>query len=258
MPKDEWIRVEHAHEPIIDRETFIQVQEQLKQRTLPVDIKSLKENLFTGRLFCGDCGKKMISTVSKKNKDGQRYRFYLCSDYKSFGNRFCSSHMIKEEELKAIVLQDLKAQADLILSERRKGILRNYKCISGSQTKAFTLQNLKEELKKTENYREKSFENYVDGLISKGEYVKLKEKYDRKIRQLQKEIQSCRGERKEETWKCEFEDWLEKFTDDFQVEDLTRELVLNLIDSIYIYKDKVIEINYKFSLEEEPGKRQAG
>ncbi len=258
VPKDEWIRVEHAHEPIIDKETFIQVQEQLKQRTLPVDIKSLKENLFTGRLFCGDCGKKMISTVSKKNKDGQRYRFYLCSDYKSFGNRFCSSHMIKEEELKAIVLQDLKAQADLILSERRKGILRNYKCISGSQTKAFTLQNLKEELKKTENYREKSFENYVDGLISKGDYVKLKEKYDRKIRQLQKEIQSCRGERKEETWKCEFEDWLEKFTDDFQVEDLTREMVLNLIDSIYIYKDKVIEINYKFSLEEEPGKRQAG
>lgn len=258
VPKDQWIRVENTHEPIIDKETFFRVQEQMKQRTLPVDIKSLKENLFTGRMFCGDCGKKMISTVSKKNKNGERYRFYICSDYKSFGNRFCSSHMIKEEELKTIVLQDLKAQADLILSEKRKGILRNYKCISGTQTKAFNLKNLKEELKKIQNYKEKSFENYVDGMISKADYVKLKEKYDGRERQLQKEIQSCTGERIESSWETEFEDWLEKFTDDFNVEDLTREMVLNLIDSIYIYKDKVIEINYKFSLDGEPGGYRMG
>ena len=258
VPKDQWIRVENTHEPIIDKETFFRVQEQMKQRTLPVDIKALKENLFTGRMFCGDCGKKMISTVSKKNKKGERYRFYICSDYKSFGNRFCSSHMIKEEELKTIVLQDLKAQADLILSEQRKGILRNYKCISGTQTKAFNLKNLKEELKKIQNYKEKSFENYVDGMISKADYVKLKEKYDGRERQLQKEIQSCTGERIESSWETEFEGWLEKFTDDFNVEDLTREMVLNLIDSIYIYKDKVIEINYKFSLDGEPGSYRMG
>ena len=96
------------------------------------------------------------------------------------------------------------------------------------------------------------------GLISKAEYVKLKEKYDQKMRQLQKEIQNCSGERKELSWKTEFEDWLEKFTDNFNVEDLTREMVLNLIDSIYIYENKEIEINYKFSLDNGPVRRQAG
>ena len=34
--------------------------------------------------------------------------------------------------------------------------------------------------------------------------------------------------------------------DDFNVEHLTREMVLNLIDGIYIYEDNRIEINYKF------------
>ena len=95
-------------------------------------------------------------------------------------------------------------------------------------------------------------------MISKADYVKLKEKYDGIERQLQKEIRSCTGERIESSWETEFEDWLEKFTDDFNVEDLTREMVLNLIDSIYIYKDKVIEINYKFSLDGEPGGYRMG
>ncbi len=257
VPVNEWIRVENTHEPVIDKELFYRVQHQLKQRTASVENFS-KENLFSRVLFCGDCGKKMISTVTKKNKMGQNKRIYLCYDYKRFGNRFCSSHMVKEEELKAIILGDLKEQASLLLSDSRKEKIRNYKCVSGSQSKAFNLRNLKEEMKKIENYKESAFENFADGLISKAEYVKLKEKYDQKMRQLQKDIQNCSGERKEISWKTEFEEWLEKFTDNFNVEDLTREMVLNLIDSIYIYENKEIEINYKFSLDDGPVRRQAG
>ena len=257
VPKEEWIRVENTHEPIIDKELFYRVQEQLKQRTASVD-NFKHENLFSRLLFCGDCGRKMISTVTKKNKKGESKRIYLCYEYKRFGNRFCSSHMIKEEDLSRIVLDDLKEQARILFSEQRKEKIRSYKCIGGSQTKAFNLKSLKEELKKTENYKERVFENYADGLISKTEYVKLKEKYDQKVRQLQKDIQNCTGERKESSWSHEFEEWLEKFTDDFNLEDLTREIVLNLIDSIYIYADKVIEINYKFSLGEEPIRHKTG
>lgn len=248
VPKENWIRVENTHEPIIDKDLFFRVQEQLKHRTTHIDL-SARENLFSRVIFCGDCGKKMISTVTKKNKKGENKRIYLCYDYKRYGNRFCSSHMIKEEELKRIILNDLKAQAGVIFSEERKEKIGKYKCVCGTQTKAFDLKKLKEELKKTENYKESAFENYADGLLSKKEYILLKDKYEQKIRQLQRDIENCTGAQKEVSWKTEFEAWLEKFTNDFDIEDLTREIVLNLIDSIYIYENKEIEINYRFQME---------
>jgi len=58
---------ENTHEPIIDEELFYRVQEQLKPRTASVD-NFKHENLFSRVLFCGDCGKKKISTITKKNK----------------------------------------------------------------------------------------------------------------------------------------------------------------------------------------------
>ena len=103
-----------------------------------------------------------------------------------------------------------------------------------------------------------TFENFADGLISKDEYIELKEKYDRKESQIKKKIQSHAHKYEAAFWETEFEDWLEKLMDGFNVEEMTQEMVLCLIDRIYIYKDNVIEVNYKFRLHENGEQHQVG
>lgn len=251
VPKEEWIRVENTHEPIIEKETFLSVQEMLAKKSSPVNIGPDKENLFSRRLFCGDCGRPMTVVYSKMNKQGQKHRSYICGEYKKFGNKYCSSHIIREDVLIEIVLNDLRKQADLILTENEKKRLKNFKCISGSESRALNLRKLCEELKKIEVYKMKAFENFADGLLSKMDYTKMREQYEEKERKIQKEIQNCKEEKTEKIEEENFSDWLEKFANGFQKEELTREMVRGLIDSIYVYDDKKIEINYKFACKTE-------
>lgn len=72
----------------------------------------------------------------------------------------------------------MQQQANVILSSENKGRIREFKCISGSENRAYKLNELNEELKKIEDYKAKAFENFADGLLNKSEYVKLKENYD--------------------------------------------------------------------------------
>ncbi len=248
VPKEEWIKVEHTHEPIIDEKTFQRVQERLVSRQRDVNVQLLNEGLFARRLFCGDCGKPMTPYYSRRNKHGDRYKGYICGDYKKFGNRYCSSHNIREDVLKEFILKDLQQQAEAILSSESKNRIKEFKCISGSENRAYKLNELSEELKKVEKYKETAFENFADGLLNKAEYVKLKEKYDDREKELQRKIQESKGEHIETAGKTDFAVWLEKFTDNFDVKELTREMVLNLIDSIYIYENNTVEVNYKFKI----------
>lgn len=248
VPKDEWIRVENTHEPIIEESLFQSVQEKLAEKTIDINLQFLNESLFARRIFCGDCGKPMTPCYSKRNKNGERYKSYICGEYKKFGNRYCTGHNIREDTLKEIILKNLQTQAEMILSGESKERMKGFKCINGSENRLDKLNELNEELKKIENYKAKAFENFADGLLNKTEYMKLKEKYDDKEKELYRKIQECKGERTETSEKADFTSWLEDFTDNFNVEELTREMILNLIDSIYIFEDKSVEVNYKFRL----------
>lgn len=246
VPPEEWIRVENTHEPIIDTDVFYKVQEQLKKRSKVVDLSVLKESLFARRLFCGDCGKPFTVCYSKRNKKGERYKKYICNEYKRFGNKYCTSHSIREDTLKKIVLQDLQKQAEAILTKKQKNALKEFKCVSGAKENVYAIRSLKEDLRKTEIYKATAFENFAEGLLDKREYVRLKEKYDEQERELRQELHKLTDRAENVNEESKFEQWICDFVNNFQVEDLTREMVLNLITSIYIYEDKRIEINYRF------------
>lgn len=250
VPKEEWIRVNNTHEAIIDEDVWYAVQAKLKERTKPVNISELDENLFARRLFCGDCGRPFTACYSKRNKAGERYRKYICSDYKKFGNRYCTSHAIREDELEQIVLDDLKIHAGWVLSDEDKKSINAFKCLDGTNTKNFNAQKKREELDKIENYKVQAFESYIDGLLTKAEYMQLKEKYEENAKAIQLELQENKSAGENKAQQRSFQRWLLALTDNFNVERLTREMVLNIIDGIYIYEDNRIEINYKFRFDQ--------
>ena len=104
-PESEQVLVENTHEPLVTQEQWDIVADvrQHKKRTA----KQMDEpNMFSGLAFCAGCGKPMVlhraSTMKKSS-----YNF-KCYTYGKRGKTDCSPHHIREEDLKAIVLDDLR------------------------------------------------------------------------------------------------------------------------------------------------------
>ena len=65
-------------------------------------------NLFSGLVYCADCGKYMVLCRTEKMREDQYY--FRCSTYSKRGKTACSPHQIREADLKAIVLDDLQGR----------------------------------------------------------------------------------------------------------------------------------------------------
>jgi site-specific DNA recombinase len=63
-------------------------------------------NLFSGMVFCADCSGTLVLHRAHTMKETQNN--FMCSTYKKRGKEECSSHYIRETQLKAIILDDLK------------------------------------------------------------------------------------------------------------------------------------------------------
>lgn len=95
--EDHLVFPEH-HEAIIDFKTFAIAQEMLKKRTKE-HYRGVKKyaNVYSGLLFCGDCGSPLFP-MSRKNHDA-----YRCGAYHQRGLKACTSHFTKTETLDAAV-----------------------------------------------------------------------------------------------------------------------------------------------------------
>lgn len=95
-PKEEHIKFENHHEPIIDKDTFELAQRLKLERATKHQHKGIRKNhnLFTGMMFCSECGKLMTARSGVYEK-----RYYLCSTYNTHGADYCSQNRVYESEL---------------------------------------------------------------------------------------------------------------------------------------------------------------
>ncbi len=110
-PAEEWIRIENAHEPIIQKRDFDLVQKisSLDTRTAP-DGEAVY--LFSGLLVCGCCGGRM--TRKTNTVKGKKYIYYHCPTGKKKG---CTHPvMLKEADLIDCVLASLQAHIRHVVS----------------------------------------------------------------------------------------------------------------------------------------------
>ena len=85
---------------IIEEQVFARVQELRENKRRPN--KTGKQGLFSGLLYCADCGDKLYFCTA--NSFSPKQDHYVCSNYKS-NTGTCSAHFIREETLKLFVLQ---------------------------------------------------------------------------------------------------------------------------------------------------------
>ena len=197
LPKEDRKIFKNTHEPIIDEYTWNiakQLRNNRKKRA-----KSGKKSIFSGLLFCYDCGKKMYfqsPVVDLRNKD-----HYRCSSYKH-DTSACSSHYISDDVLQSIILENIqrvvsymKDYEDLFIHEQlAKSTQDELKHISKSKKE---LEKAKNRVIEIDNLFMHIYEDNVSGKITDDRFRNLSFNYDKeqqelktKIEQLSKDIEN--------------------------------------------------------------------
>ena len=108
-PEDDWVITPNTHEAIIDENTWLRVQELRKNKRR--NTATGRSSLFSGLLFCPDCGSKLHFCASNNLRRNQE--FYRCAKYKS-GRGECTIHFIRDIVLQKIVLEAISDLADFV------------------------------------------------------------------------------------------------------------------------------------------------
>lgn len=250
VPKENWIRVENTHEPIIDKETFEKAQD-LNKKDMKVSQKTGELSIWAGILKCKDCGRAM-NKKSSTNKSGNTYEYYICSTYRKKSNKLCTKHSIKVENLTKAVIQAINLHIELfidiekIIKEINESIFQNTKN-KRLEEMIFLKQN---EILKMSNYKRTLYEDWKNGYITKEEFVEYKNIYENDMIRLKNNIEKLEKEKDEYKNKNILNNvWIEKFKEKKQINELSRDIVIELIECIYIHENGNITIKFKFENE---------
>ena len=241
---ENWIRVEDAHDAIISKGEFQQVQQllELDTRTAPSQTTVYP---LSGFLRCADCGQNMIRRTVTKN--GKRYQYYHCSTYKNGGG--CTPHMINSEKLTESVLAAIRHQVTLLVEAEK--VLSNAELASGEQIGIKILDSqitaLEAELERYSNLKIRLYQDLCDDVVSREEYGEMNTRFAQKIKEAQDKIQEIR-EKKQEALKHDtlLPTWLEEFKQYEHIKTLERRVVVELIDHIDVHSKTEIEIHFCF------------
>lgn len=110
LPPEERKIFPDTHPAIIDRETWERVQELRKHKRRPAK-HAERQGMFSGLLYCADCGSKLHFATGKHMTPAQDC--YRCSRYKS-NTGDCTMHYIREVVLRDLVLKHLRQTIEFV------------------------------------------------------------------------------------------------------------------------------------------------
>ena len=247
VPKEEWITVEQTHEAIIPQELFDQAQSLFERdtRTAPTHKQVY---LFSGFLRCADCGKAM--NRKQISQPYGSYHYYICSTFKKQHKGACTKHTIRSDRLEQTVLETLRCQ--IALAVEMDELIAE---INRSGTRSRSVKPLLDERAQLETERERIeqmklslYPDWKAGDISREEYHQLKEQFEQQQAKLDTRLASLQSRIDgAQNGVDETNSFLSQFVKYRNLQTLTREVIVELIDMIYVHEGGKITIKFKFS-----------
>lgn len=259
-PEEEWRYVPDAHEPIINQELFDKVQRMFADRAKTFKAKMDKNaplrervtNHFKGKIFCGDCGKRMrfVKPTDRRYPVDQDHAVYVCGGYLDSGYSRCSRHSIRYPVVAEAVLAAIKVQLDFALKQEQlirqmRGSVREKNLIDKYVGQ---INYLSQELKKINGKRENLFENFAEGILDEAEYQFAKKKYDDEAAEIEKKLTVERAK------KTQLDDvlslsneWLGAIHKAEDITEIDSDLVKHLVSSVKVFEDNRVEVELNFA-----------
>ena len=234
--KEDMFILPDTQEAIVPREQWDRVQELRKNKRRIT--KGERQGLFSGLLFCADCGSK-LNFATCKRYEGRQDR-YVCSKYRS-GRGTCSGHIIREEVLRDVVLERIRAVTETIRADV-EGFQEDWlHCRREDQEKSIRedkrrLAQAKKRLADLDVLMTRIYEDMVLGTLSRERYQKMADGYEAEQASLNNEITGL------EDWveaREEMDDGLDRFVALVEryvdIPELTPTIVNEFIKKIIVY-----------------------
>lgn len=257
--KDEWIVFPNTHQAIISREDFQKVQDIMNAASVARQTKMQKSeeiratliNLFDGKIFCSDCGKRMYFHRKKvdKRKDGGWYAFYECSTYVGRRYEHCTAHYIRQDRLERDVLAAIQLQVkaaldyDKLLDKLRGS--EGEKNIRDKQNALITSLNLK--LSGVSKKRTRLYEDFAEGILDEEEYTFAKKSYDEQFADLSRRLDEAVQRRSKFNEAMSVDNkWITLMKSVSTATQLSQELVDESVEMVKIHEDGAVELVMKY------------
>lgn len=250
--KEDWIIVSNTHEPIIDVETFYQVQELLNANyRQPVKPYS---HVFAGLLYCHECGHKIgIGNVKRDREKSRQYFYTYCNYYrKNSVEHKCTPHSLNYNNLEVQLLNIIddicknvlkEVDYESIVEEKKKG-LSTY-----GDTLMKKINKLIIDIKEIDLKMEKVYMDRLDDIISSDMYQKMVGKLKLKREEIIQEKEVLQKKYDEYIRDNSFDNLLEteKIVGEYKKirKIAKRDLILKLVDRVELHQDKTIDVYFK-------------
>lgn len=241
--ESEWTVIADSHEAIISKIDFDSVQKVLKcdTRRSP-DGKAVE--LFSGMIFCGDCGASMVrKTVPAGEK---KYVYYVCSAHKQ--DKSCSPHRMRDVALEEIVLDSVKQHISEVIDMSELLTITDTAPLRTAQAQKVQRQLDKkhEEYEKLQKLLMSLYENLADGIIDREEYTRLKASFTTRADEAEKQMDALRETLTDIQNHGAENAWMNEFVKRKGLTSLDRAVVVALIDKILIHSNDTVEIIYRW------------
>lgn len=241
-PPEKQAVFENHHEPIIDRETWERVQELRKQRKRPNRYDEV--GLFSGILFCADCGSVMYQ--QRYQTDKRKQDCYICGSYKK-RTADCTAHFIRTDLLTAGVLSNLRKVTSyaakhearfmkLLIEQNEDGDRRR------NAAKKKELEAAEKRIAELSAIFKRLYEDSVTGRISDERFTELSADYEAEQKELKEHAARLREElSKAQEATANAEKFMNVVRRHTTIEELTPTLLREFVEKIVVHESVALD-----------------
>ena len=235
MPLEKQAVFYGTHPAIIEQEVFDKVQEIRQQRHRRT--KTGKSSLFSGMVYCADCGAKLrYCTTSYFEK---RQDHFVCANYRS-NTGSCSAHYIRAVVLEDLVWMHMKAVISYVTRHESyfRAVMEHKLRLSSEEAIRANKKRLAQadkRLVELDRLFIRIYEDNVAGKLSDERFAMMSQSYEDEQTQLKAEIQTLQQDIEVQERQIEnLEQFIQRVHKYADLQELTPYALRELVKAIYI------------------------
>lgn len=241
-PEDKQLVIKNTHEAIVDIDTWIKVQELRKNKRRPTRLG--KTNMFSGVVYCADCGQKLYYCTSKYFESRQGH--FICSTSRK-GKENCSTHFIRAVVLEKSVIEHLRYVVDYM-----KFFEKHFRIVMSAKQKTESKKELNDKRKflvKCENriadldrLFKSIYEDKAKGTLNENRFQMLADDNENEQKELQEKVVSLNNEiASQEEQTDNSERFIANVNKYFDLQELTPSILNDLVKRVYVHAPDYID-----------------
>lgn len=234
--------IPNTQEAIISEDIWERVQKLRENRRRPT--ASGKTSIFSGLVYCADCGQKLVFCAHKNLKSNGEY--FRCSSYKA-NSKVCSVHYIRNVVLEQIVLEAISGLSDFVSCYQ--SVFLFLAKMKQNETLHADVKNMKLDIQRNQKRIieidkaiEKLFESNMANVISDERFMKMTADYEAEQKELKEDIdKKTKLLESSEQKKVDMHMLLKGLRAFSECRTLTPEILNMLIERIEVHKSERID-----------------